>query len=457
MGAAGLAEHQAARQPFHTCGELAFDGGEEPLGGGAAEVAEVHVDRGERRPAGFGHDVPVVEANEGHVIWHVAPGLTYRVGRAPGYLVVPAEDRVHIGRRAEQGGGGLAPPFLAPLAVERPGAGHREPGLGEHGLRRGLAATNPRAREYIWSKVKDGYYKHGVRAWWLDACEPEFRPEQPDNLRYHLGPGLEVGNIYPLLHAQGFFDGMTGEGEDQVVLLCRSAWAGSQRYGAAVWSGDIDSSFESLRRQIPAGLNIGLTGIPWWTTDIGGFKGGDVESPSFRELLVRWFQFGVFSPLCRMHGDRRPSAMSGAERTGAPNEVWSFGAEVYEILRRWLGLREHLRPYVMDTMRVAHAEGLPAMRPLFLEFPDDETCWEIADEFLLGADLLVAPVVTEGAREREVYLPAGADWRDAWTGACLSGGQRLTAAAPLDVIPVYVRDGGSVEPFGDLDRFGGEG
>src|ERR1019366_4259628 len=161
-------------------------------------------------------------------------------------------------------------------------------------------ATNPRAREYIWSKAREGYFKHGIRAWWLDECEPELRPEHPDNLRYHLGPGLEVGNIYPLLHAKAFHDGMAGEGEDEAVLLCRAAWAGSQRYGAAVWSGDIDSTFEDLRRQIPAGLNIGLSGIGWWTTDIGGFKGGDIESPSFRELLVRWFQFGGFFPLCRL-------------------------------------------------------------------------------------------------------------------------------------------------------------
>ncbi|MBV9381706.1 MAG: family 31 glucosidase, partial [Streptosporangiaceae bacterium] len=209
-------------------------------------------------------------------------------------------------------------------------------------------ATNPRAREYIWSKARDGYFKHGVRVWWLDACEPELRPEHPGNLRYHIGPGLEAGNIYPLLHAKAFHDGMAAEGEDEIVLLCRSAWAGSQRYGAAVWSGDIDSTFEDLRRQIPAGLNIGLSGIPWWTTDIGGFKGGDIGSPSFRELVVRWFQFGVFSPLCRLHGFRQPGTMSGAEQTGAPNELWSFGAEAYEILRRWLGLREHLRPYVMD-------------------------------------------------------------------------------------------------------------
>ena len=140
-------------------------------------------------------------------------------------------------------------------------------------------ATNPEARDYIWSKVKDGYYKHGIRTWWLDACEPELVPEHPDNLRYHLGPGLEVGNIYPMLHAKGFYDGMRAEGEEEIVWLCRSAWAGSQRYGALVWSGDIDSTFEDLRRQIPAGLNIGLSGIPWWTTDIGGFKDGNITSP----------------------------------------------------------------------------------------------------------------------------------------------------------------------------------
>ena len=327
-------------------------------------------------------------------------------------------------------------------------------------------ATNPAAREYVWSKVRDGYYKHGIRAWWLDACEPELRPEHSDNLRYQLGPGLEVGNLYPLLHAKAFHDGMAGEGEHEVVLLCRAAWAGSQRYGAAVWSGDIGSTFEDLRRQIPAGLNIGLSGIPWWTTDIGGFTGGDIESPSFRELLVRWFQFGVFSPLCRMHGFRQPAvtmtgaAQDGASQDGAPNELWSFGPEVYEILRRWLGLREHLRPYVMAQMRLAHETGLPPMRPLFVDFPGDPACWDIADQFLLGGDLLVAPVVTGGARERDVYLPAGPDgavWRDAWTGESVPGGQWLTAAAPLEIIPVYVRDGGTVEPWGGIEQVGGAG
>ena len=316
-------------------------------------------------------------------------------------------------------------------------------------------ATNPRARDYVWSKVRDNYLKFGIKTWWLDACEPELVPEQPENLRYYIGPGLEVGNAYPMLHARGFYEGMQAEGEQEIVLLCRSAWAGSQRYGALVWSGDIDSTFEDLRRQIPAGLNIGLSGIPWWTTDIGGFKNGDINSPSFRELIVRWFQFGVFCPVFRLHGIRQPGTMAGSEQTGAANEVWSFGDTEYEIIRHLLFLRERLRPYVMEQMRVAHETGLPPMRPLFLDFPADPACWDIADQFLFGGDILVAPVVTEGARERDVYLPAGADWRDAWTGAPAAGGQWVTAAAPLELIPVYVR--GNVSPFGPIESIGAGG
>jgi alpha-D-xyloside xylohydrolase len=311
-------------------------------------------------------------------------------------------------------------------------------------------ATNPEARRYVWDRVRAGYYQHGVRAWWLDACEPEMRPESPANIRYHAGPGAAVANLYPMLHAKGFYEAMREEGEEEVLLLCRSAWAGSQRYGALVWSGDVPSSFDALRRQIPAGLNIGLSGIPWWTTDIGGFHGGDVRDESFRELLVRWFQFGVFSPVCRLHGVRQPGSMVGSEQTGAPNEVWSFGEPTYEILRSLLALREHLRPYVAEQMRVAEETGLPPMRPLFLEFPRDPACWEVADQFMLGEDLLVAPVVELGARERDVYLPAGADWEDAWTGEAHDGGRTLRAPAPLPRAPVYLRQGGSLRPWGQL-------
>jgi alpha-D-xyloside xylohydrolase len=311
-------------------------------------------------------------------------------------------------------------------------------------------STNPQARAYIWSKVRANYFTYGIRTWWLDACEPELRPEQPGNLRYHLGPGAEVSNIYPMLHAKGFYEGMRAEGEEEILSLCRSAWAGSQRYGALVWSGDIDSTFEDLRRQISAGLNIGLAGIPWWTTDIGGFKNGDINDPSFRELIVRWFQFGVFSPVFRLHGIRQPGTMIGSEQTGAGNEIWSFGDEDYEMLRPLLFLRERLRPYIMEQMRVAHETGLPPMRPLFVDFPDDPLVWDVEDQFLFGGDIVVAPVYVEGARERQVYLPAGTDWRNAWTGADHQGGQWITAAAPLDTIPVYLRAGGGLPPFGPV-------
>jgi alpha-D-xyloside xylohydrolase len=227
-----------------------------------------------------------------------------------------------------------------------------------------------------------------------------------------------------------------------------------------VWSGDIDSTFEDLRRQIPAGLNIGLAGIPWWTTDIGGFKNGDIGSASFRELIVRWFQYGVFCPVFRLHGVREPGTMIGAEQTGAANEVWSFGDEAYGIISRLMNLRERLRPYVMEQMRTAHETGLPPMRPLFLDFPADPVSWQVEDQFLFGPDILVAPVVTEGARERRVYLPAlpdGTSWLDAWTGAGQPGGQWVTAPAPLDTIPVFLRSDGSVPPFGPLDALGPAG
>jgi alpha-D-xyloside xylohydrolase len=297
-------------------------------------------------------------------------------------------------------------------------------------------ATHPGARDYLWQQIDDHYYQHGVRVWWLDAAEPETHPIEPDNMRYYLGNGLEVGNLYPMLHAKGFYDGMRAKGETEILTLNRSAWAGSQRYGAAVWSGDVASTFAALRKQIPAGLNIGLSGIPWWTTDIGGFHGGNVNDPEFRELLVRWFQYGVFCPICRLHGHRQPAG----EESGADNEVWSFGDKIAAILSDLLALRERLRPYVMAQMSVAAEEGLPPMRPLFVDFPDDPFCGDVGDAYMFGPDLLVAPVTAYGARSREIYLPEGAMWTDAWTGECLDGGQTIEAAAPLDRIPLYLRD-----------------
>lgn len=317
-------------------------------------------------------------------------------------------------------------------------------------------ATNPEARKFIWEKVRENYYRYGIRMFWLDEAEPEFGmpgfgydnvlPYDYDNLRYFLGNGLEVSNIYPFFYAQAFFEGMKGESEEEVVNLVRCAWLGSQRFGVVVWSGDIPSTFESLQKQIKAGLNMAVCGIPWWTTDIGGFYGGDPESPSFRELIVRWFQFGVFCPIFRLHGFRLPypkdpSRCPAEELTGGPNEVWSFGEEAYKIIRELLFLRERLKPYIFEGMKQAHEEGIPFMRPLFFDFPKDREAYRVEDEYLFGPDLLVAPVAEEGIRTRSVYLPKGARWRDPYTDIVYEGGQWLEIDAPLERIPLFLRDG----------------
>ena len=318
-------------------------------------------------------------------------------------------------------------------------------------------STNPDARAFVFDVVRRNYMQYGIRAFWLDACEPECRPTHPEVMRLHLGGGMELLNAYPFFHQRGFWEGMQAVGESEPMFLCRSAWAGSQRYGALVWSGDIRSSFESFRAQIRAGLNIGLSGVGWWTTDIGGFYEGNGEDPEFRELLVRWFQWGAFCPVFRLHGFRIPNDVARLKDkpakpygkdsvlvftdTGGDNEVWSWGEEIYAILCRYLALRERLRPYVMGLMRAYSETGAPPMRPLLFEFPDDPTAAAVEDCHMFGPDLLVAPVQHYRAREREVYLPAGASWTCAWTGQGFAGGQRVTVPAPLERIPLFLRDG----------------
>jgi alpha-D-xyloside xylohydrolase len=299
-------------------------------------------------------------------------------------------------------------------------------------------ATHPEARQFMWKKIKENYYAQGVRLWWLDSNEPDATPWSPENLRFHLGNGVEVANIYPLLHQMAFYEGMTASGETEVVTLSRSGWAGSQRYSSVIWSGDIASTFEALQAQVRAGLNMAMSGIPWWTTDIGGFHGGDINSTYFRELIVRWFQYGVFSPICRLHGHRMPFK-GDLPRSGADNEVWSFGEEDYVILRDLLFLRERLRPYIQQQMTIASETGLPPMRPLFVDFPNDAVCESVDDQFMFGSEILVAPVLHEGIRERQVYLPTGTVWMDGKNGTLHNGGQWIIATAPLDTIPVYLK------------------
>jgi alpha-D-xyloside xylohydrolase len=305
-------------------------------------------------------------------------------------------------------------------------------------------ATNPEARQFIWETVKKNYYAHGVKLWWLDNDEPDVNPWNPENLRFYLGNGVEVANLYPLLHQMGFYEGMRAAGETEILTLSRSAWAGSQRFASVVWSGDIASTFESLQAQVRAGLNMAMSGIPWWTADIGGFHDGDIRSESFRELIVRWFQYGVFCPICRLHGYRLPVS-EPMPKSGADNEVWSFGDEVYEILRGLLFLRERLRPYLHEQMKVASERGLPPMRPLFVDFQDDPVCETVEDQFMFGPEVLVAPVLYQGQRERKVYLPAGADWTDAWNGKQYPGGQWIEVPAPLQTIPIFLKAGSRLE------------
>ena len=305
-------------------------------------------------------------------------------------------------------------------------------------------ATNPAAREYLWEKVRRNYYEKGIRVFWLDEAEPEYTAYDFDNYRYYLGTDLEIGNLYPVEYARTFYEGMSSEGQQNIVNLLRCAWAGSQKYGALVWSGDIASSFESMRSQLAAGLNMGMAGIPWWTTDIGGFHGGNPDDPAFRELFVRWFQWAAFLPVMRLHGDREPrqpqvGVTGGAScRSGAANEVWSYGEEVYGICRKYLALREQMRDYIRDLMLQAHERGTPVIRTLFYEYPDDAKAWETEDEYLFGASFLVAPVMKADLRCREVYFPGhGTKWQDEETKTVYDGGTSALIDAPLERIPVF--------------------
>lgn len=309
--------------------------------------------------------------------------------------------------------------------------------------------TTSEAREYMYQKIKKNYGQYGIHLFWLDEAEPEFQCYDFDNYRFRIGSAQEVACAYPVFYSRALYDGQIADGAEAPINLTRSAWSGSQRFGALVWSGDIYSSFRSFRMQMRAGLNAGLSGLSWWTSDIGGFWGGDPEDPDFRELLIRWFQFGVFSPVYRLHGHRRPSdVLPAVEDSGlfdfttcGPNEVWSYGEDNYEIIKSLLLLRERLRPYVEELMEEASRTGAPVLRTLFYNYPQEEACWEIEDQIMLGRDILAAPILYAGMTERDVYLPGDDVWTDYYTGKEYRGGQTLHCDAPLSVIPFFIRKG----------------
>lgn len=312
-------------------------------------------------------------------------------------------------------------------------------------------ATNSKARKFVWDKCKANYYDQGIKIFWLDEAEPEYGKYDFENYRYYMGPNVQIGNIYPQAYSRTFYEGMEASGQENIINLVRCAWAGSQRYGALVWSGDIHSTYEDFRKQICAGLHMGIAGIPWWTTDIGGFHGGNPNNEAFRKLLVRWFQYGTFSPVMRLHGDRRPQKQvkrkdgSYALPSGSDNEVWSYGEEVYEILKKYLYLREEMRPYIRILMSEAHEKGTPVMRTMFYEFPKDKVCWDLKDQYMFGSDILVAPIAEQDVYKRDVYLPEGTKWINPYTGEIYKGGQIVDVLAPLEIIPVFLRENRQVD------------
>ncbi len=305
--------------------------------------------------------------------------------------------------------------------------------------------SNPEAREYIWERLKENYIDNGVDLMWFDEAEPEIHPEHFDNILMYVGRGDEVGLIYPYYYAQLVYDGMRKCGREDVVTLSRCAYIGAQKFGTVVWSGDIRSSFESLTEQIKSGLNMAMCGIPWWNTDIGGFYGGNIESDYFRELIVRWFQYGVFCPVMRLHGSRdgHDRTRDIKEPTGGDNEIWSFGENNLPILSDLVALRYRLLPYIKSQMDIASKEGIPVMRPMFLNFPQDKNCYLTGDQYFFGEDILFAPISVQGQTKRKVYLPEG-KWILTKDKSVYEGGKWVEVSAQINEFIAFVKEGAEV-------------
>lgn len=319
--------------------------------------------------------------------------------------------------------------------------------------------TNPEAQKYVWRLLKQNYFDLGVRCFWLDEAEPSFSAYDFDNYRYWSGTLASTGNIYPLKYAQALFEGQISAGQglggaDGIINLIRCAWAGAQKYAVVAWSGDVASSWISFKCQLAAGLNVGMAGIPWWNSDIGGFDGGTPEDPQFQELLVRWFQWATFTPLMRLHGHRHPKQPKVGEGggsdclSGAPNELWCFGETNYPILVRYLRLRERLRGYIRRLMQEASSTGAPVIRTMFFEFPEDDMCWQrsVEGQYMFGDKYLCVPVTEPGMRVVSVYLPKGAMWvelevgdaEDSY-GRTFNGGQTIEVSISIKDMPVFVK------------------
>ncbi|GAB5348364.1 glycoside hydrolase family 31 protein [Alteriqipengyuania sp. 357] len=317
------------------------------------------------------------------------------------------------------------------------------------------------ARDIYWRQMKDDLLPLGFDAWWMDATEPDWHSnlsvEERKRQMYSAAtdtPGAAIFNSYPLVHAEGVFEGLReAQPDTRPFILTRSGFGGVQRASAALWSGDVAARWDDLRDQISAGLNLSVAGVPNWTHDIGGFSveqrysSEDPEHlPEWRELYLRWFQFGAFTPLFRSHGEF-PLRETPIISEGDP--------EMRDALIAYHKLRYRLMPYIYTVAAGTHYDDGTMMRPLVMDFEADRATWGIDDEYLFGPSLLVAPVSEYEARSREVYLPQGADWYDARSGAKLAGGQTITAAAPRESMPLFVR-AGAIVPMGQDVQWTGE-
>jgi alpha-D-xyloside xylohydrolase len=305
-------------------------------------------------------------------------------------------------------------------------------------------AFNPAARKYYWQLIDKGLFQLGADAWWLDTDEPETEGRETNILatnKVALGSGARYANLYPLMTTSAVYEGQRSTSDQKrVFILSRSAFAGAQRNAITAWSGDVESNWLSFARQIPAGLNFELSGLPYWTTDIGGFIIGNPDDPAYRELFVRWFEYGAFCPIFRLHGTR----------TTNQNELWSYGPEAQKILTSYDRLRYRLLPYIYSLAWKTTNEAYTPMRALAMDFRGDVRALNTGDEYLFGPAILVSPVTEPGATSRRIYFPK-AKWYDFWTGRVVDGGAAAEVQASLDRIPLHIR-AGSILPMGpDLE------
>lgn len=310
---------------------------------------------------------------------------------------------------------------------------------------------NEKARQAVWNRMRDSIFVHGVDGWWLDGTEPEIhepRSVAQFNFKTALGPFRNYRNAFPLGANQGVYTGQRATTSDKrVYILTRSAFAGQQRYAANTWSGDITASYDIFHKQISAGLNFSICGIPYWNTDIGAFypprtmpaefAGHPADYEFYKKLYVRWFQFSTFHPMLRSHGTR------------GPKEIWQFGEKgswAYDTIEKYINLRYKMLPYIYSTAWQVTSQRYSFLRHPYMDSPKDKKTYLLDDEFLFGYSFLVAPVIEEDATSREVYLPNSSAWFDFWTDEKFEGGQTVTKQTPIDIEPIYVKSG-SIVPY----------